>query len=68
LAAGFARRCSASWPCAGPGGGLFPSAIAWSVLAALVVLTGASGLFAQSEVPAPADPPPSAGEAAATPR
>ncbi len=64
LAAGFAptlQRKLALVP--DPVGGLFPSAIAWSVLAALVVLTGASGLFAQSE-----PPPPSAGEPAAAPR
>jgi hypothetical protein len=40
--------------------GLEPSAIAWSVLAALVVLTGASGLFApfapEDERPAPVPP------------
>jgi hypothetical protein len=41
--------------------GLLPSAVAWSVLSALVVLTGASGLFAPAEppAPAPAQPAPS---------
>jgi len=64
LAAGFAptlQRQLSLVP--DPVGGLFPSAIAWSVLAALVVLTGASGLLA------PAEPaPPATAEPVAAPR
>jgi len=59
LVAGFAptlQRQLALVP--DPPDGLKPSAIAWSVLAALVVLTGASGLFA------PAEPPSEPGSAA----
>jgi len=44
--------------------GLLPSAIAWSVLAALVVLTGASGLFAPAEPPS--EPGPSSEPATAS--
>lgn len=56
LLAGFAptvQRLLASVP--DPLAGLMPSAVAWSVLSALVVLTGASGLFAPREG-APAAP------------
>ncbi|MFM8385258.1 MAG: hypothetical protein ACKOCB_00355 [Planctomycetia bacterium] len=60
LLAGFAptlQRVLASVP--DPVAGLMPSAVGWSVLSALVVLTGATGLFAPREgsaAPTPAAP------------